>query len=258
MVIIFRTMMPPLTLDGYSIKSNKIQICCIYNEKELFLKNYRHLLSRCRLFDGIGASDLDKLLNCLSAIRKRYKKGGVISTAGANFNSVGLVLSGSVHIIQDDFWGNRALIARFEPVEIFGEAFAFSERGVLSVSIMAAEQSDILLINCGKIISACPSACVFHATLIKNIVKTMALKNSILMQKIEHVTCRTTREKLLSYLSFQARQMKNNVFEIPFNRQELADYLSVDRSAMSSELGRMRGEGILRFSKNRFELLEGR
>jgi CRP-like cAMP-binding protein len=219
------------------------------------LKNYGYVLRQCRLFDGVNASDLGKLLNCLSAVQKTYKKGGFISTAGAHFNSVGVVLSGSIHIIQDDFWGNRTLVARFEPVEIFGEAFVFGGQGCLPVGIMAAEQSDILLINCKKIITACPSACVFHTTLIKNLITVLAQKNSMLMQKIEHITHRSTREKLLSYFSFQAGQMKSTAFEIPFNRQELADYLSIDRSAMSSELGRMRDEGILRFSKNRFELL---
>jgi CRP-like cAMP-binding protein len=175
--------------------------------------------------------------------------------AGGSLNSIGVVLAGSIHIIQDDFWGNRTLVARLEPVEIFGEAFAFGGGDDLPVGILAAEQSDILLINCKKIITTCPSACIFHTRLIKNLIQVMAQKNSMLMQKIEHITHRTTREKLLSYFSLQARQMKSNVFEIPFNRQELADYLSVDRSAMSSELGRMRDEGILHFRKNRFELL---
>jgi CRP-like cAMP-binding protein len=175
--------------------------------------------------------------------------------AGENLNSVGIVLSGCITVSQDDYWGNHTIVARFEPVELFGEAFSFGEKEALPVSIMAAEQSDILLINCKKIVSTCSSACLFHTVLIRNIIKNMAQKNKMLIQKMEHITRRTTREKLLSYFSFQSRQLGSNIFEIPFNRQELADYLSIDRSAMSSELGRMRDDGILNFTKNKFELL---
>jgi CRP-like cAMP-binding protein len=219
-----------------------------------YLKNDWCELGRCRLFDGVDEADLEKLLNCLRAVRKTYRKGAYVSMAGDSLTSVGIVLSGSVHIINDDFWGNRTIIARLEPPELFGEAFAFSENVCLP-GIVAAEKSDILLIRGKKIVTTCPAACIFHTTVMKNLIRIMAEKNGALMQKIEHITRRTTREKLLSYFSFQAMRMKDNTFEIPFNRQELADYLSVDRSAMSSELSRMRGEGMLDFSKNRFTLL---
>ncbi|MDR2110870.1 MAG: Crp/Fnr family transcriptional regulator, partial [Spirochaetaceae bacterium] len=117
------------------------------------MRNYGGLLSQCRLFDGIKASDLGKLLNCLPAVQKTHKKGVFISMAGGNFNSAGVVLSGGIHIVQDDFWGNRTLVARFEPVEIFGEAFVFGEKGSQPVGILAAEQSDVLWINCEKLIT---------------------------------------------------------------------------------------------------------
>jgi CRP-like cAMP-binding protein len=121
---------------------------------------------------------------------------------------------------------------------------------------MAAEKSEILWINYKKIISTCSAACLFHTSLIKNLIQNLAQKNILLMQKIECITKRTTREKLLAYLSAQVSHTIGNTIQIPFNRQELADYLSVDRSAMSSELGKLRDEGILRFNKNKFELLK--
>jgi CRP-like cAMP-binding protein len=214
-----------------------------------------YLLSQCPLFEGIDKAELDKLLNCLSAVWKKYEKGDYVFMAGGKFNTVGVILSGCIHLVQDDFWGNRSIIARFDPPESFGEAFSFGEKEYLPISIMAVEQSDILLINCKKIISTCSSACGFHTVVIRNIIRNMAQKNSMLIKKIEHITRRTTREKLLSYLSSYARQTKSSAFEIPFNRQELADYLSIDRSAMSAELCRMRDDGILHFTKNKFELL---
>jgi CRP-like cAMP-binding protein len=129
---------------------------------------------------------------------KKYKKGSFVSMAGGKFTSVGVVLSGCIHLVEDDFWGNRSIVARFEPVESFGEAFSFGEKDYIPVSILAAEQSDILLINGNKIISTCSSACMFHQRLIMNIIRNMAQKNNMLMKKIEHITRRTTREKLLS------------------------------------------------------------
>jgi CRP-like cAMP-binding protein len=214
------------------------------------------LLQRCPLFSGINSDETEKLLTCLSAVQKKYEKGSPIFLTGEKLNSVGIVLSGCIHIVQDDFWGNRTIAARFEPVELFGEAISNSETKKLPISIMAAEKSEILWINYKKIITTCSSACLFHTALIKNIIQDLAQKNIMLMQKLECITRRTTREKLLFYLSLQAGKGIGNTIEIPFKRQELADYLSIDRSAMSSELGKLRDEGILRFNKNKFELLK--
>jgi CRP-like cAMP-binding protein len=226
-------------------------------QKERFLIQSR-LAALCLLFAGVDRGDMDKLLNCLQAVRKTYKKGGAVFMAGDRPASVGVVLSGSLHIMRDDFWGNRSIIAQLEPLEVFGEAFVFGENDGLPVGVMAVEKSEILWIKAKKLITACPAVCPFHTTVMKNLIGIMARKNGALMQKMEHITRRTTREKLLSYFSFHAMRLNSNTFTIPFNRQELADYLSVDRSAMSSELGRMRDEGILDFTKNRFTLLRGR
>jgi CRP-like cAMP-binding protein len=137
---------------------------------------------------------------------------------------------------------------------LFGEAFACAGAENLPVGVMAAEESEILLMNHERMLTSCPSACAFHTALIRNLTRILAEKNVILTQKLEHVTRRTTREKLLSYLSARAKLAKGNVFDIPFSRQELADYLSVERSAMSAELSRMRNEGLLRYKRNHFEL----
>jgi CRP-like cAMP-binding protein len=169
-------------------------------------------------------------------------------------NFVGIVLSGGLHIIRNDYGGNRLIVARIGPGELFGEAFSLGKVKKLPISIMAVEMSELFLFSSKRLVQPCASVCGFHAALIRNLIHDLARKNTMLMQKIEHVTRRTTREKLLSYLSAQARQAKNRTFDIPFNRQELADYLAVDRSALSAELGRMRTEGIIAFRKNHFEL----
>jgi CRP-like cAMP-binding protein len=219
------------------------------------LKNLS-VLSKCPLFDAIGDPEKEKLLDCLSARRKKYAKNSTVFMEGDESRSVGIVLSGFLHIVQDDYWGNRDIIAGIEPGELFGEAFSCGGVKKLPVGVIAVEQSEILLVDINKILTTCSAACVFHGTIIRNMVRVLAQKNIGLMKKIEHITRRSTREKLLSYLSSQARQAKSGPFEIPFNRQELAEYLAVDRSAMSAELCRMRDAGMIRFNKNRFEILK--
>lgn len=218
------------------------------------MKNYLDILHTSPLFAGINETDLSSLLSCLSARKKAYAKDVYILSADNTIKDVGIVLSGSVNIIKEDFWGNRAILAKMHLGEMFGEAFAFANLQKLPVSVVSSEKSEILFIDFKKITTTCSSACLFHSQLIQNILKIIAHKNIMLTQKLEHIVKRTTREKLLSYLSEQAIKQGTNSFTIPFNRQELADYLSVDRSAMSNELCKLRDEGIIEFSKNHFQL----
>lgn len=218
------------------------------------MKKHFNILCKSPLFAGIAETDLSSLLNCLSARSASYAKDEYILSADNLIKDVGIVLSGSVNIIKEDFWGNRAILAKIHPGEMFGEAFAFANLQKLPVSVVTSEKSEILYVDFGKITNTCSSACLFHTQLIQNILKILAHKNIMLTQKLEHIVKRTTREKLLSYLSEQAIKHGTNSFSIPFNRQELADYLSVDRSAMSNELCKLRDEGVIKFSKNQFTL----
>ena len=216
---------------------------------------YLRTLTGCALFEDIEAVDIPTMLRCLSPTVRSYARGEVVFAEGASLAQVGIVLSGRVQIEQNDYWGNRAILAQAEPGELFGEAFSCAGVRALPVSVCAALPCEIMLIDYRRIVRTCSSACAFHGQLIQNMLRILAEKNVALTQKIETVTQRTTRDKLLAYLSAQARRQGMDAFEIPFNRQELADYLSVDRSAMSSELSRMRRDGLVRCEKNRFELL---
>jgi CRP-like cAMP-binding protein len=212
-------------------------------------------LTRSALFKGITGPELEKLFGCISARQKKIEKNGYVFMAGMEPDWAGLLLSGALHMVRDDFWGNRSIVSRIEPGEIFGETFVLGEIKRMPLSVVAVEKSEVFLFDTGRIVNVCSSVCPFHTRVIKNMIRILALKNSTLVTKIEHLTRRTTREKLLSYLSVEARLAKSGSFEIPFTRQELADYLSIDRSAMSAELGRMRDQGLIRFKKNHFELL---
>ncbi len=213
------------------------------------------ILKSVALFDGIEESELRPLLACLSAETARYEKGQTVFFSGDGTNRFGVVLSGGVQIVKDDYYGNRSILAKIGAGNLFAESFACAGMRALPVSVTATAESELLFIDCRKLAAPCAKACAFHSRLIQNLMNLMARKNIALTQKIEFLSKRTTREKLIAYLSAEAKKAGGSRFRIPFDRQELADYLSVERSAMSAELSRLRDDGVLKYSKNEFELL---
>jgi len=221
-----------------------------FQQKEGVMKN----IQKCALLQGIPESDIQSLLTCLGGKTQNFKKDEFLYRAEDKPGAVGVVLEGTVHIITEDFWGNRSLLSEADEGATFAEAFACAETDALPVSVVAAKDTEVLWLNYRRIITSCTSACLFHAKLIENMLKILAQKNIFMLKKLEHVTRRTTREKLLSYLSEQVKHSGNNCVDIPFDRQQLADYLAVERSAMSAELSKMRKDGLLKFQKNHFTL----
>ena len=214
------------------------------------------LLQRSPLFRGVGAEDLAAMLQCLAPREVRKKRGEFLFYAGDTVRELGLVLSGEVLILTEDHWGNRNILSSAGPGDLFGEVFACAPARPVPVSVEAAQDTAVLLVDAEKVLAPCCNACPFHQSLIHNLFQIVAEKNLMLTQKMVHLTRRSTREKLLSYLSICSLQAGSSTFTIPFNRQEMADYLSVDRSAMSKELCKLRDEGLLRFEKNKFQLLD--
>ena len=209
----------------------------------------------CPLFKGISDAQLQSLFDCLSAKKEAYKKDDFIFRVDDRAVLVGVVISGGANVIQEDFWGNRTILTHIDPGELFGESFSCAETERLPVSVIATEASEIMFMDYRKIVTVCSSACVFHSQLISNMLRILADKNILLTRKMEFISKRTTREKLLSFLSAQAMQTKKNKVIIPFNRQELADFLCVERSALSREMSLMKKDGLLDYEKNRFTLI---
>jgi len=219
-------------------------------------QDYGLLIHLSPLFRGISAEELRTLLDCLGVRRRSYRKGSFIFSAGQHITDMGLLLSGQLDILQDDVWGERRILERVGVGEMFGTAFSCANVERIPISVRAIQPSEVMLFDCRKVITTCTSACEFHTQLISNMLSLLASKSITMMAKIENVTRHSTREKVLSFLSQQAQLRQSQSFDILFNRQELAEYLAVDRSALSAELGRLRDEGVLRFSKNHFELLD--
>ena len=215
-----------------------------------------NVLGQCALFQGISGGDLESMLRCLAPKECQYKKGEMILCAGEPPRGIGVVVSGGVMVVKEDFWGNRSIMSALEPAEIFGEAFACAQVAEQTVSAVSTGKTRVLFLDHRKILGSCPKACAFHKTLIGNTLRILVQKNIQLLQKLDFMVRKTTREKLLAFLSHQALKQGKRAFDIALNRQELADYLSVDRSAMSQELCKLRDQGVLTFSKNHFELIE--
>lgn len=213
------------------------------------------LIARSPLFRGIEPDEIQAMLGCLDARRRRVPKGDALLRVGDVTTSMGLVLEGSVRLEREDYWGNRTILASFGPGQSFAEVYACEPDLPLDINVVAAEDALVMLMDLRRVTTMCPSSCTFHARLIRNLLGIIAKRTHALTRKIEHTAKRTTRAKLLSYLSDQAERAGSSRFAIPFDRQELADYLSVDRSAMSAELSRMKKDGIIDYNKNHFEIV---
>lgn len=211
-------------------------------------------LSKTVLFQGISPEETEKILPCLHAAEKHYEKGELLLHAGSATRHIGVVLAGGVNIEMDDVWGNKNILSHVFPWQIFAEAYACLPREPLIVNAAADEDCHVLWLDAQQIFSPCACPCGHHSRLIANLVGAIARKNLELSQRIQYTSSKSIRGRLLAYLSAQSVRQNADAFTIPFNRQQLADYLSVDRSALSNELGKMREEGLLEFSKNRFVL----
>ena len=219
------------------------------------MKKYIPVLKRTKLFSGVGEKDIASLLSCLGARKKEYKKGEYILREGEYISDIFILVEGKIHIQKDDYWGNRSILSVISVGEMFGEGYAAPESGALLNDVVAVEDSSVIFFDVKKILTTCSSACRFHNMIVQNMFFAISDKNRKLVQKLGHMSGRTTRAKLISYLSEEAKRQGSSTFTVPFNRQQLADYLCVDRSAMSNELCKMRDEGMIKFEKSRFELL---
>ena len=218
------------------------------------MKNYINILKKTKIFAGVQESEICSMLSCLSARKREYKKGEYVIRQGESLEAIAVLVEGNLHIQNDDFWGNRSIINVIGVGEMFGEAYVSHDSGSVLNDVVATCDSTVVFFDAGRIMTTCSSACPFHSKVVENLFFAISEKNRRLVQKLGFVSQRSTRQKLMSYLSQQAKENKREEFEIPFNRQQLADFLSVDRSAMSNELCKMRDEGLLEFKKSCFRL----
>ena len=219
------------------------------------MKKYIEILKRTQLFSGVSDTEISAMLNCLQAKLLTFQKGDYVFREGERIDNITVLVKGKLLVQHDDFWGNRNIVNVIRVGEMFGEAYVATESGSLLNDVIAEEDSAVIFFDVRRILTVCSTACRFHSMVIQNLFFAISEKNRKLVQKIGHMSKRSTRAKLLSYLSEEAKRQNSSHFTIPFTRQQLADFLCVDRSAMSNELCKMRDEGLLQFAKNQFILL---
>lgn len=207
------------------------------------------------LFLGLEEKELADMLGCLDGNIQEYKKDTAIFRWGDKISQIGLVVNGNVHIVRESYWGKESLLARLGPGELFGETYACVQNAAFDGTAYAVTDAKILFLNLKRVLHTCSSACQFHTKLIQNLLGVLAEKNLHFSRKIDCLTPHTIRAKLMEYFSQQVRIQGSREFIVPFNRQQLADFLSVDRSSMTVELYKMKDEGMIDFEKNRFTVL---
>ena len=219
------------------------------------MEKYYDLLTSSTLFEHISREELGSMLQCLGAKVVDIPKGDPVFLEGDPAGFIGIVLEGGVQIVQEDYFGSRSIIHHSLPGDIFGEAFSFTGIATMPVSGYAVKNSRCMLLSCRRMMTVCSNACGFHNQLVKNLLQLVSRKNLMLNEKIRYMSKKTTREKLLAYLADQAKNEASAEFTIPYDRQALADYLGVERSAMSAEISKLRKDGILESDGSRFKLL---
>lgn len=217
--------------------------------------NYMDTLQKCALFADTTADEVQKMLGCLGARTVHAARRETLISEGDPAQELGIVLSGSVQIVRVDYDGNRSLVDEIAPAGMFCETFACADVESVPVDVVVKEEGDVMFIDCRHITHICGHACSHHRQMIYNLMRAVAERNLQYDRKLEILSKRSTRDKLMTYLYMQAKVQGRNSFEIPYDRQELADYLEVERSGLSAEIGKLRKEGILKADKNRFVLL---
>lgn len=215
--------------------------------------NYKFLLST-KLFCGMPPEKIKNALSCLNSSEKEFKRGGIIYRAGDTVTEIGLVEEGSVNITVNFYCGTSNIFGHIAKGEIFAETYAAIPNKKLICDVVAAENSKILFLDINKLINGTCSSCGCHGIIIHNLLQISAEKNLKLSSRMMHTAPKTVRGRLLSYLTWQAAKNESREFHIPFTRQQLADYLGVDRSVLSTELSKMQRDGLINYRKNDIKL----
>ena len=220
------------------------------------MPEYYEIIKSNPLFEGIDAADMDRMFECLNAERKSFRKDDILLLAGDKPRYIGVVIDGELHINREDRDGNRSLIAAVTPGQIFAEALCCADVPESPVTVTAETDSLILLLDFSRLLSTCSNSCVFHSRLIQNMIKLIAEKNLLMQDRMEIISMKSIRAKMTSYLETFIPAYGSRI-TIPFNREQLADHLCVERSALSHELARMKRDGLIDYHKNTFTILDG-
>lgn len=212
-------------------------------------------LNTTELFNGLDNAQIEAMLPCLGMRQMSYDAGDEIIAVGTRLSEVGILTEGSANIVSTNAQGETEILMELKPGDLFGEEYICAGVPDSPVAVISKNETTVLFLHFNHLLTGCANACTFHSTAIQNLIKILAKRTIRLNQKIEVLSKRTTREKLLVYLQMLQHEQRREIIEVPINRGQLADYLSVDRSAMSREIGKLCGEGVIECDHNRFRIL---
>jgi len=217
------------------------------------MKEFLHVLKTVALFGGINGDELEAILGCIEAEKRTVKKGQIVLLAGDSPRHIGIVLTGQMQIVREDYDGNRNLLAVLTAGDIFAEALCCAGIPESPVTVLSDLDSTVLLMRFERILESCPNSCSFHRKLIENMLRIIAGKNLMLQSHMEILSLKSIRARVLRYLETLASKQGRRII-IPLDREELANYLCVDRSALSHELSKMKNDGLIEYDRNTFLL----
>jgi CRP-like cAMP-binding protein len=220
------------------------------------MEKYLTCLRSLPLFQGMTDEQILHLLRCLRAREQHFEKNEIVWEPMNNMPLLCIIVQGGLMILQEDWRGNRTIMGDFGAGDFLGETALGAMDGVLPFFLSVRAKTTLILMDNGVAMNPCPQRCKAHLYLLRNMVDTLIQKEMRLLYKIEYLSRRTTREKLMAYLTIQSARAGSKRISVPYTRQELADILSVDRSAMCTELTRMQSDGLIRYDRRHFELLE--
>ena len=204
-------------------------------------------LTETALFKGMSPVEIDACLKNLNAQAKKYKRGSIILHAGDHTSRMGLVISGSVTIESNDIWGNLTVLSHAGAGQFFAETYAMLPDEVMLVDVRANEDCEILFLSISGMLE--------NPVLTRRLLMITARKNLLLSGRSFHTAPKSARSRILAYLHTVSLQKGSAAFDIPFSRQQMADYLNVERTALSKELSKMQRDGLIRFRGHDFEVL---
>lgn len=213
-------------------------------------------LMKLPIFYNLKTEEIINILNFFNYSKENFEKNNFIFEIGKPISKIGIILSGEINIIKEDFWGNRNILNKFKSGEIFGEVFALAKVSPNNILVETSQNSKILFLDLTNFSIDNENNSNEILKFLSNIFKISLKKNILFTEKLEHITKKTIREKIISYLSTEALKNRSNSFFIKFDRQELADYLFVERSALSRELSSMKKDGLIEYNKNHFTLIK--
>ena len=247
-----RQFVDSLKLFGTYVAVATYKLVCYDIIKVYEMTKYFSQLRNFRVFENISADQLPVMLECLKAMIKEFRKSEFIYLEGDKLDQIGVLIQGTVHMIKEDIWGNKAIMDTIKSGDLFGESIVCGEVDSSSFSFQAASDCTVLFFNFHKVLRACNNSCEFHQRFIENMVKVIAQKNVLMLNKMEIISKKTIRNRLLTWISQQVRLNGSKCFASPMGRLELADYLCVDRSALTRELTKMKKDGLIDFNKTMY------